>query len=93
MKNWGLDQIGFTIDPTLIFDMTKANALYVKLLNFLGDLIAMKMDLVLRFQVIAVNIFKKLRPDFDSKSPTFEFEIFFDIKIPPSFTLITLDGA
>ena len=29
MKNWGLDQIGFTVDPTLIFDMTKAKALYV----------------------------------------------------------------
>ena len=28
MKNWGLDQIGFTVDPTLIFDMTKAKALY-----------------------------------------------------------------
>ena len=30
MKNWGLDQIGFTVDPTLIFDMTKAKALYLK---------------------------------------------------------------
>ena len=28
MKNWGLDQIGFTVVPTLIFDMTKAKALY-----------------------------------------------------------------
>ena len=31
MKNWGLDQIGFTVDPTLIFDMTKAKALYIKI--------------------------------------------------------------
>ena len=30
MKNWGLDQIGFTVVPTLIFDMTsKARALYL----------------------------------------------------------------
>ena len=29
MKNWGLDQIGFTVVPTLIFDMTKAKALYL----------------------------------------------------------------
>ena len=29
MKNWGLDLIGFTVVPTLIFDMTKAKALYV----------------------------------------------------------------
>ena len=29
MKNWGLDQIGFTVVPTLIFDMTKAKALYI----------------------------------------------------------------
>ena len=29
MKNWGLDQIGFTVVPTLIFDMTKAKARYV----------------------------------------------------------------
>ena len=31
MKNWGLDQIGFTVVPTLIFDMTKAKALYLSL--------------------------------------------------------------
>ena len=30
MKNWGLDQIGFTVVPTLIFDMTKAKALYLQ---------------------------------------------------------------
>ena len=28
MKNWGLDQTGFTVVPTLIFDTTKAKALY-----------------------------------------------------------------
>ena len=38
MKNWGLDQIGFTVDPTLIFDMTKAKALYA--------LYPLKMELV-----------------------------------------------
>ena len=31
MKNWGLDQIGFTVVPTLFFDMTKAKALYQNL--------------------------------------------------------------
>ena len=28
MKNGGLDPIGFPVVPTLIFDMTKAKALY-----------------------------------------------------------------
>ena len=35
MKNWGLDQIGFTVVPTLIFDMTKAKALHQKYMIFI----------------------------------------------------------
>ena len=29
MKKWGLDPIGFTVVPTLIFDTTEAKALYL----------------------------------------------------------------
>ena len=60
MKNWGLGQIGFTVVPTLIFDMTKAKAtMYLTAFRFIqwnyGSIHKLRKGLLNSIYVIPTN--------------------------------------